>query len=213
MLSLLESKRSIRKMPSNPAMISMYDALGAITGYTDNHSRVMFQRLRDAHPEIATVCRHEKFPGQRATPVVEIRNIAMILALLPSAASQFRKELLDIAPESPEELLDAAAILSERGCSQEQIGRLAGELGKDLWLVAKSEARMVPTVAMHFGPETREIKQYSRVADAKLIDDVFQSFRQRPLFKRAAADDPTTLQRQQLLAEQGRGRSKKQRTA
>ena len=209
MLRLLESKRSIRKI-ADPPRLAVYDVLGAITGQPDSHSRVIFQRLRDAHPEVAMVCRHAKMPGNRPTPVVEARDVALLLALLPSAASAFRKELLEIAPE--EELLDAAAILSEKGCSQEQIGRLAAELGKDLWLVAKSEARMVPTVAMQFGPETREIKQYSRVADAKLIDDVFQSFRQRPLFKRAAADDPTTLQRQQLLAEHGRGR-KKQRTA
>ena len=213
MLQLLVSKRSIRQTAEVPSRLSVFDVLGAVTGYPDNHSRVMFQRLRDAHPEIATVCCHAKFPGKRPTPVVEIRNVALLLALLPSAASKFRKELLDIAPESAQDLLDAEAMLRERGCSQEQIARLAGELGKDLLLVARSEGQQPPTMDRQFGPELRQIRQYHRFADARLIDDVFQSFRERPLYKRVATEDPVTLQRQQLLAEQGRGRAKKQRTA
>ena len=212
MLRLLESKRSIRKM-GNPTRISVYDALSAITGYKDNHSRVMFQRLRDAHPQITTVCCHEKFPGQGATPVVEVRNIVMLLALLPSAASLFRVELLEVAPSSLQEFMDAEAVLRERGCNQKQIARLAGELGKDLLLVTRSEEQQPPTCEKQFGPETREIRQYHRVADAKLIDDVFESFRKRPLWQSVTANDPITLHRQQLLAEQGRGRSKKQRIA
>ena len=133
--------------------------------------------------------------------------------MLPGrAASAFRQELLKIAPESADDLLDADAILRERGCSQEQISRLAGEFGKDIWLVASSEGRDIPTKDQQFGTEIRDVKQYRRMADAKLIDDVLASFRQRPLWHRVVANDPTTLQRQQLLAEQGRGR-KKQRIA
>ena len=208
MLRLIESKRSIRKI-ADPPRLAVYDVLGAITGQPDSHSRVIFQRLRDAHPEVAIVCRHAKMPGNRPTPVVEVRDVALLLALLPSAASAFRKELLEIAPE--DELLDAEAILRERGCSQEQVSRMSGELGKDLLLVAKSEGRKIPTADKQFGVEIRTVKQYHRGADAKLIDDVLESFRQRPLWQKIMANDPTTSQRQQLLAEHGRGR-KKQRT-
>ena len=151
-----------------------------------------------------------KFPGrgQRDTPVADTRTIALFIALLPGrAASAFRKELLE-NPGCADEYLDAEAILRERGCTQEQLGRLAGEFGKDLWLVARSEARQIPTKEKQFGPETREIKQYRRVADAKLIEDVFQSFRDRPLWQRVAVDDPVTAQRQQLLEEHGRGRKR-----
>ena len=211
MLRLLESKRSIRKL-ADPSRLSVYDALSAITGQPNSHSRVMFQRLREAHPEIAMICCYAKFPGGRggATPVLKVGDVALFLALLPSAASAFRKELLEIAPE--DELLDAEAILREKGCSQEQIGRMASELGKDLLLVARSEGRLPPTEDKQFGPELRQVRQYHRLADARFIHDVFQAFQERPLWQRVAANDPTTLQRQQLLAEHGRGR-KKQRTA
>lgn len=212
MLRLLENKRSIRKT-ADPLRLSVYDVLGAIIGKSDNHSRVMYQRLREAHPEVAMVCCHAKMPGNRPTPVVEVRDVALLVALLPSAASAFRKELLEIAPESADELLDAEAILRERGCSQEQTARLAGELGKDIWLVASSEGRDIPTADRQFGVETRAVKQYHRIADAKLIDDTLQSFRQRPLWQRVMANDPTTLRRQELLQEHGRGRRKKQRIA
>ena len=157
------------------------------------------------------VCLHAKMPGNRPTPVVEVRDVALLLALLPSAASAFRKELLEIAPE--DELLDAEAILRERGCNQEQVSRMSGELGKDLLLVAKSEGRQPSTEDKQFGTEVRAVRQYRRLADAKLIDDVLQSFRERPLWERAVANDTVTAQRQQLLEEQGRGRRKKQRTA
>ena len=210
MLRLLESKRSIRKI-ADPPRLAVYDVLGAITGQPDSHSRVIFQRLRDAHPEVAMVCRHAKMPGNRPTPVVEARDVALLLALLPSAASAFRKELLGIAPE--DELLDAEAILRERGCSQEQVSRMSGEFGKDLLLVAKSEGRQPSTEDKQFGTEVRQVRQYRRLADAKLIDDVLQSFRERPLWERAVPSDPMTAQRQQLLEEHGRGRRKKQRTA
>ena len=212
MLRLLESKRPIRKI-TDPLRLSVYDTLSAITGQPNSHSRVIFQRLRDAHPEIAMIFCHVKFPGGRggATPVIKVGDVALLLALLPSAASAFRKELLEIAPE--DELLDAEAILRERGCNQEQVSRMSGELGKDLLLVAKSEGRQPLTEDKQFGLDLRQVRQYRRLADAKLIDDVLQSFRERPLWERAVASDPMTAQRQQLLEEHGRGRRKKQRTA
>ena len=214
MLRLLESKRPIRKTtePQGSPRVSAFDVLGAIIGQPDSHSRVIFHRLRDAHPEIATICSHAKFQGKRATPVVEVRNLPLFAALLPSAAAAFRKELLEFAPEAADEFLDAGAILRERGCSQEQTSRLAPELGKDMWLVASSEGREITTADMQFGPEIRAVKQYHRVTDAKLIHDVFDSFRKRPLWQRVAADDAVTIQRHQLLADRGRGR-KKQRIA
>jgi hypothetical protein len=184
-----------------------------VTGASPTESSHTRKRLEDAFPEVGSLFTKFKFPGrgQRDTPVADTRNIAFFIAMLPGrAASAFRKELLEIAPE--DELLDAEAILRERGCNQEQIDRMAGELGKDIWLVANREGRTITTADKQFGVETRAVKQYHRNADAKLIDDVLESFRQRPLWQKVMANDPTTLQRQQLLAEHGRGR-KKQRIA
>ena len=166
------------------------------------------RRLKEAFPEVGSLLSSHRFPGrgQRDTPVADIRAITLIIAMLPGKmASKFRRELLQ-NPECSNEYLDAEAILRERGCNKEQTSRLAGELGKDLWLVAKSEAREIPTTDKQFGLETRAVKQYHRLADAKLIDDVVESFRKRPLWHSVAGEDPKTLQRQHLLAEQGRGR-------
>ncbi len=214
-MQLLETRRAIRRM-DDPMRVSVIDVVGAVTGYPQEQSSGMFRGLLDAYTELSAFSTYAKFPGrgQRETPVADTRTIALFIAMLPGKrASKFRKELLGIAPESAQELLDAEAILRERGCGQEQIARLAGELGKDLLLVARSEGQQPPTMDRQFGPELRQIRQYHRFADARLIDDVFQSFRERPLYKRVATEDPVTLQRQQLLAEQGRGRAKKQRTA
>ncbi len=204
-----DSVQGLRKTAEVPPRVSVYDVLGAVTGYAPNNCVNLWQRLSDQFPEVTSLSSNFKFPGrgQRDTPVVDTRAIAIILATLGRAASQFRKEILE-NPGCADEYLDAEAILRERGCSQEQLGRLAGEFGKDLWLVARSEARQIPTVEKQFGPETREIKQYRRLADARLIDDVFQSFRERPLWQRVAVDDPVTAQRQQLLEEHGRGRKR-----
>jgi hypothetical protein len=214
MLQLLESKRPIRKTAGSSPRVSVYDVLGAVTGYTPNNCVNLWQRLSHQFPAATNLSSRFKFPGrgQHDTPVADTRNMAFFIAMLPGrAAAAFRKELLEITPDA-DELLDAEAILRERGCSQEQIGRLAGELGKDIWLIANSEGRTITTADKQFGVETRAVKQYHRGADAKLIDDVLESFRQRPLWQKVMANDPTTLQRQQLLAEHGRGR-KKQRIA
>jgi len=107
------------------------------------------------------------------------------------------------------EFLDAETILRDRGCTPPQIGRLSGELGRDLLLVARGESHEPDTIDAHFGPEMRQVRQYSRVADAKLIDDVVESFRKRPVWRHVMENDPTTRQRQQLLAEEGRGRKRR----
>jgi hypothetical protein len=213
MLQLLESRRPIRKTAGSSPRVSIIDVVASVTGFSSNVASNTTQRLKEAHPEITSDWCSFKFPGrgQHDTAVADTRNIALVIAMLPGrAASAFRKELLEIAPE--DELLDAEAILRERGCNQEQIDRMAGELGKDIWLVANREGRTITTADKQFGVETRAVKQYHRNADAKLIDDVLESFRQRPLWQKVMANDPTTLQRQQLLAEHGRGR-KKQRIA
>ena len=210
MLKLLESKCNIRVVPSNPTQISVHDALRGLAEYSRNQS-VLLDRIYQQHPDLKLACSRFKFPGQgqRDTPVADVRIIAVMVAILPGrAAARFRKELAE-HPDAADEFLDAAAILQERGCTQEQISHLAGEFGKDLWLVAKNEAREIPTAEARFGSETREIKQYRRVADAKLIQDVFQSFRERSLWHRAGVDDYATTQRQELLAEQGRGRKRR----
>ena len=120
---------------------------------------------------------------------------------------KFRRELVE-NPSWADEFLDAETILRDRGCTPPQIGRLSGELGRDLLLVARGESREPETIDAHFGTELQQVRQYSRVADAKLIDDVVESFRKRPIWRQVMEDAPTTRQRQQLLTEEGRGRKR-----
>ena len=160
MLKLLESRcNKIRTVPGNPNRISVHDALAGLAEYTRTQT-MLCSRICQQYPELGLACSRFKFPGrgQRDTPVADVRIIAVMVAVLPGkSAAKFREELLE-CPDAADEFLDAAAILQERGCTQEQISRLAGEFGKDLWLVAKSESREIPCEKRVFGSETREIK-------------------------------------------------------
>jgi prophage antirepressor-like protein len=99
---------------------------------------------------------------------------------------------------------DAAQILRERGFTEPQIARLAGEFGRDLLLCAGEPHERAQT----FGNADKNVRQYHREKDAALIADTLASFQERPLFKRVMAGAPSaeTVRRQRLLAEHGRGR-------
>ncbi len=115
--------------------------------------------------------------------------------------------------ETTEQYVDAAAILRERAFTEEQIARLAPELGKDLKLVCIAEGREAQGSEQHFGRDRHQVGLYHRTRDASLIEDVMASFRQRPLFARVIAGqpDPIASRRQALLSVHGRGRSRSQR--
>ena len=115
--------------------------------------------------------------------------------------------------ETVDQYVDAATILLERAYTEEQVARLAGELGKDLKMVADSERRPAQGNEQEFGRDRHQVGLYHRVRDASLIEDVLTSFKERPLYSRVMAGepDPIASRRQNLLNDQGRGRSRSQR--
>ncbi len=116
--------------------------------------------------------------------------------------------------ETMDQYVDAATILRERACTEEQIARLAGELGKDLKMVAESEGHGGDqSNEQEFGTHRHQVGLYHRVRDAGLIGDVLSSFKHRPLYSRVMAGepDPIASRRRNLLSSQGRGRSRSHR--
>lgn len=108
-----------------------------------------------------------------------------------------------------EEYIDAAAILKEWAYTEEQIDRLASELGRDLKLVRETEGRTSQSSEQDFGPESKQIGLYHRTRDATLIEDVLASFKQRPLYQRVMNGipaRPSKRRRMALLETEGRGR-------
>jgi len=115
--------------------------------------------------------------------------------------------------ETPDQYLDAEGILRERGHTAEQIARLASEFGKDLKLVAESDAREPQSRDRQFGRDHRQVNLYHRVNDAVMIETVLASFKLRDLYLRVlnGAPDPIRARREQLLQSNGRGRSRSDR--
>ena len=114
--------------------------------------------------------------------------------------------------DTSDQYVDAAGILRERAHTEEQIARLAGELGKDLKMVSTDEGRPTSSIDHDFGTDNHPVDVYHRVRDASLIEAVLASFKCRPLYTRVMAGDidPTVRRRQNLLGVHGRGRSRSQ---
>jgi hypothetical protein len=132
------------------------------------------------------------------------------LARLRVEAQRAIDDVLLPAGDTRDEYVDAAGILRERAYTEEQIPRLAGELGKDLKMVASSEGREAQGSEQEFGSDRRQVGLYHRVRDASLIENVLATFRERPLHARVmnGLPDPTALRRANLLSTRGRGRSR-----
>ena len=110
------------------------------------------------------------------------------------------------------EMLDAEALLRQRGYTGQETSRLASELGKDMRLVAASEGREIHTTERHYGPDVRHVAVFSPQSDARFIEDVLASFRERPLYQRVMANQALTQQRWQVLQSTGRGRARSRST-
>jgi hypothetical protein len=112
--------------------------------------------------------------------------------------------------ESREEFVDAEIILRERAYTDDHIRHLAGELGKDLKLVAQREGGR-QSCEQDFGRfEKHQVGLYHRRRDAKLIEDVLCMFKERPLYKRVVLGEAVPSTRRQILETQGRGRNRPQ---
>ena len=215
MLKLLEANRLVRKTDGSPCKVSVYDVLGAFSGRSPHDAIMVWLTLRRRYPDLEALVSHYQFAGrgQRPTPVVDESTVAVLAALAPGkVAAQRRREMLAIEPQAVQnEMLDAESLLRERGYSSQECSRLAAELGRDLRLVVASEGREVHTTERHYGPDIRHVAVFPR-SDARLIEDVLSSFRERPLYQRVMASEPITQQRWQVLQAMGRGRARSRST-
>lgn len=216
MLKLLESYRPIRKTEGAQPKVSVSDVLGAISGYRPCDGHSLWRMLCQRHPDLVTLAGAHKFPGQgqRHTPVIDVSAVAVLAALVQGkVAAQRRREMLAAEPQTVQhEMLDAEALLRQRGYTSQETSRLASELGKDLRLVAASEGREIRTTERHYGPDIRHVAVFSPQSDARFIEDVLASFRERPLYQRVMANQPVTQERWQVLQSMGRGRARSRST-
>ena len=135
-------------------------------------------------------------------------------ARLRNEAQRVIDELLLPPGDSLDDYQDAAGILRDRGCSEDQIASLAPELGKDLKLLASDEGRFSQSTERRFGPEHRtQVGAYHRIRDRALIETVLASFRERPLWARVMDVETHRKYRMGLLETHGRGRSRSERRA
>jgi len=118
------------------------------------------------------------------------------------------------ADETQQQYTDAETILLERGHTAEQTRRLAGELGKDLKLLADYERREVQSQEQTFVVEDMQINRYHRIRDARFIEDALRSFQERPLYRRVMSGegDPVARRRNNFMRRHGRGRNYRDRS-
>ena len=136
------------------------------------------------------------------------------LARLRVEAQKAIDDVLLPEGESAEQFVDAAAILRERAHTEDQILRLAGELGKDLKLVAENEQSSAPSNEQSFGCVRHQVGLYHGVRQASLIENVLASFKQRSLYVCVmnGQPDPVAARRQGFLNLHGRGRNDRSRS-
>jgi hypothetical protein len=94
-----DSVTKIRKTVEEPPRVSVYDVLQLVTGCGANCCNIVFQRLSDSYPEVATKCSNFKFSGrgQRDTPVIDAAGIIEIIMILPGkAAAKMRRSAADV---------------------------------------------------------------------------------------------------------------------
>ena len=109
-LAYEDSGGAIRVTPTGqPSVIDMIKVLGGQKSPTK-----FWERLRKAHPEVATICRDFKFPGpgQRLTPVARDKAAAyQILGHLPGACGdKYRQDAADLfvqALDNPAALINS----------------------------------------------------------------------------------------------------------
>jgi len=220
-------------LPGRAAAIARQSAANVVVRYLGGDvtlvreimaNRNMQAQLEPEHP--ATIFGQSVRQGPTPHEIEAARNARMQtlstayhLALTINSTSQDRlrveaqKAIDDVLlppGDTTEQYVDAAGILRERAYTEERIGRLAGELGKDLKMVAENEGQSSQSNEQEFGRDRKQIGLYHRVRDASLIEDVLASFKRRPLYERvmAGAPDPTATRRHNLLSGQGRGRSR-----
>jgi hypothetical protein len=112
--------------------------------------------------------------------------------------------------KSPDGSVDAAQYLQLRGHTNAQIARLAGEFGKALKLAkVKLQGQVAPTTTQDWGPEEREIYQYSRQEERAFLAAVYEELQRRPLYQCVMRETPVMQQQVHRALEGTRGMKRK----
>jgi hypothetical protein len=94
-----EQLHAVRK---KDGLVAVFDVLQLITGCARNNARVLWLRLLEAHPELATICSQFKFNTRgrgchQETPAVDAKGMVQVLMALPGpAAVQFMLKAADV---------------------------------------------------------------------------------------------------------------------
>ena len=87
----------IRATLEYPRRVSVFDAIGAITGNANPHKT--WHDVSGRFPEVLTRCENYKFPGrrQRETPITDAKGLVLIMnLLLGERAAKFRAKEADV---------------------------------------------------------------------------------------------------------------------
>lgn len=160
--------------------------------------------------------------GDSVAKQIEIQALAMSCKVLresgmpyemhKDAQSKLSDKIVELCQgERADDYISAGQILLERGVPQHSVSMLESEFGKDLMLVARKEKLELPPMNMHRHKELKDgcCRVWHRVHHADLIEDVLESFRQRPLWAECVSERVQRRFRLDTLQNEGRGRKSK----
>jgi hypothetical protein len=140
-----------------------------------------------------------------------LRESGMPYEMQKDTQSKLANKIVELCQgERADDYISAGQILLERGVPQYSVSMLESEFGKDLMLLARKEKLELPPMNLHKHHELKDgcCRVWHRVHHAELIEDVLESFRQRPLWGECVSDRVQRRFRLDTLQNEGRGRKK-----
>jgi hypothetical protein len=177
------------------------DAVGRVLAGTD----AVMERIMDAvtkQIELQTM----------ATSYRAIRDSGLPYEMQKDLQRKLADKIVELSHgDRADEYVSAGQILRERGLPAYSVDRLESEFGKDLMLVARREQIPLPPMNLHNHRDIMEgcCRVWHREQHAELINDVLESFCQRPLWTEHVSARAQTRVRADLLGREGRGRRRR----
>ena len=130
---------------------------------------VLVQSAQGPTPHEIDIAKHSRMQALGSAFQLAQSIESTSLGKLRVAAQKAIDDVLLPEGDAIDQFVDAATILRERAHTEEQIARLAGELGRDLKMVAVDEERIAPSNEQQFGDDRKQVGLYHRIKDAGLI--------------------------------------------